>query len=205
LDTIINQKLLYGWNEESGTTLILSIRPDPQKLMSEHNLFDIQENGTHQIEIEICDIDGICASCKQNVFLGPIVGIDKKQKYYHEDKQILLNGVYIGNLGLPHRSKMYFALLNPLTNDFWTYKNKYGNINLEPESTVWYKNNLVSIGEVEIPVIYNYIQNSVVVFDIQKTGMTDSEVLTSYFLIGLDLEDDNYSLDWNEIEDAPVL
>jgi hypothetical protein len=190
LDTIINQKLLYGWNEESGKTLILSIRPDPQKLMSEHNLFNIKDNGTYQIEFEICDTDGMCGSSKQDIVFNPIIVITNKFKY-SPYWVIVTDGVYFGNIGKQCKTKVFAALYNPLMNSFWTYKYSV--------NQSWYKDEFIYIFENSDLPTGLFPLTGFNFFAISDTKMTIEEVLASYLAIGFNTED-QFCLDWAPIE-----
>ncbi len=190
LESIRFQQLLYGWNEETGTTLILSIRPDPQKLMSEHNLFNIKDNGTYQIELEICDTDGMCGSCKHDIVFNPVVAITKEQKYHKTDGgYIELDGVYLGNIGKPCKTKIFVALFNPLTNTFWTYGH----------GEYWKKDEFIYVIEYNEFVTKFFDLTGTTIRNIWVTQTTSYDDVLASLVIGFNTED-QFLLDWAPIE-----
>ena len=196
--TIIGQNLLYGWNEQ-GKDLIISIRPDPKKLMSEHNLFNIQTNGAHQIVLAICDTDGMCASVTYSICFGPVTAIVKPQKL--TGFAIMADGIVTGNTGDPCKPKMHLALYNQTKEAFWTYTYTAG----EGIDT-WHENKLKRMWELDFPTGYLFEWSGIGLRGLWQTGMTHEEILASQFLVGLlytpDEEADYWSVDWGLIEGA---
>lgn len=206
VQTISSENLLYGWNEE-GKDLIISIRPDPKKLMSEHNVFNIQSNGIHQIVLAICDTDGLCGSGTYNVFFGPVIAVTEPQIFGSSGKYILVHGLLGGNTGQVGGYKMYLALYNQSKDTFWTYTYTVAN-----GAVAWHKNILEPVLEANETSDGLFFQSgSMGNFGgywgvyyakyVDLTGLTDDEVLASQLFVGiLDTTTNQWSMDWGPID-----
>ncbi len=106
----------------SHKKLRLQFKPDPEEFVGKHNLFGLTKNGTHVIELQICDVGGLCASSSYSLFFGPfsIFRDDnwvKKEGFSFPAKSIKMSG---GNLGFP--AKVLTACVLQYKNEFMSLK-----------------------------------------------------------------------------------
>ena len=95
---------------KKDTVLDVLTVPDPKKFMKDHNVFDIRENGWHEIRFRICDTDGLCGSSPRYwIYFGPIIWM----KYNGVEKgRILRFDLSMGNPGKETETWAFVGLYN---------------------------------------------------------------------------------------------
>ncbi len=110
--------------ETTSKELRLHITPDPVKFMVEHDVFFILKNGTHIIELSICDTGKLCGRSAYSIYFGPFILTGPVD---HQNCDVTLTpdqplswGNYftpdflvLGNTGLDYgKNALFFVLMN---------------------------------------------------------------------------------------------
>lgn len=105
--------------EISDKTILFHITVDPEKFMTEHNLFNIRKNGDTTIQLQICDKNANCTVSPNRIYFGPFPVIlgsveDPKCDVSSLAQSVEVLSLAIGNTGFPStNNNFYFGLLNP--------------------------------------------------------------------------------------------
>ncbi|OPL17345.1 MAG: hypothetical protein AVO38_01225 [delta proteobacterium ML8_D] len=121
LQTVTDQGLLAKASVlPDGKTFQVMIKLDPEKLMAEHNLFALSENGEVAITLSICDVDGICGSKEHKVYFGPFSVFSKAQgRDLGNAGAIDIYDWKFGNTGRECQAEIYLAVWNETSGKIW--------------------------------------------------------------------------------------
>ena len=127
LKTVVEQGLLEKASLINvGTTLQIMIKLDPAKLMAEHNIFAVPENGRTSVMLKICDTDGLCASDRPPslfwtifcVIGGAEIGKASDGSWFS------LKNYFIGNTGKSCQAEVYYLVLNEGSGKLWIFSGR---------------------------------------------------------------------------------
>jgi hypothetical protein len=131
---------------ESATGRTYYFRPDPQRLMTDFNYFNIQWNGKWPVSLGICDRHGACARADHTIYFGPYLAATAATFLGQQggacvggDGNIRVSYI-LGNNGYDSRDVgIYVGLQRPGDGAFWTYGRD------DTPDNVWNWNALVTI------------------------------------------------------------
>ena len=116
--------------QTTDNAMALFIRPDPKLFMSDHNIFNIQWNGTWPVSLKICDRHQACNTASYNIYFGPFFTTGTAQdpecaaSATSQDLQHILriNGITIGNCGFDVPSAADYLVIQKGAGIFLTYE-----------------------------------------------------------------------------------
>lgn len=119
-------------NSSDGRSVTYQLRLDPQRLMSDHNLFNIVWNGNWRIGMRICDRRGACGSSEDTLAFGPYLLVTSwidMRCYGTAGATVFEVDAHWGNNGHQALTNFYIALGRP-ESDWQTWTSGYHTLSM---------------------------------------------------------------------------
>ena len=119
INTAANQRIITAVVDEKE--IRFNIIPDPNKFMTDQNVFNIQKNGDHKIGLQICDTDGLCGISENTIYFGPFISVGSVTdlRCNGGGQQLDLERFFVGNMGYDSPKTQLYIALADLPNNFY--------------------------------------------------------------------------------------
>jgi hypothetical protein len=138
----------------------IKITPNPEKVISEQNVFNIQWNGEHKIELYICDTEGHCGKSEYSMYFGPfaLLGEIKDLRCTGGEEILDIGSIVVGNVAYASPATyVYMALINDdKPDEYWCARlinsDDFGNTAL-----VWFEGEVQPLMNLNLPGTFSWI------------------------------------------------
>lgn len=187
--TALNNNIITWAETKTEKEISFFVKPDPQKFMSQHDVFGIPWNGNHSLSLSICDISGLCDSTDYEIYFGPFVLVGSVTDilcYEEEFSWLYFDYVALGNIGIDSGKNIVYLVLNKKGTCDYISHTEFGWVNgIKPANS----------GGMSIPTGYYIVLSD---FIEKVPSSMNGELI--YFFAVMDEESGAYQIDREEFD-----